>query len=121
MVNYLDLYPNIINARLKKYTQKDLAEEFGINQQEISRYETGKIKAPINYIIDLATACNVSIDYITGLSNDNKKLTDLEPDEKMILEKYKNLTERQKGKIELLLEQMKEENEESNAKTQDVG
>lgn len=47
-------------------TQSELAKIIGISQQEISRYEKGEVKVPINYIIDLANACNVSVDYILG-------------------------------------------------------
>lgn len=47
-------------------TQSELAKMIGISQQEISRYEKGEVKVPINYIIDLANACKVSVDYILG-------------------------------------------------------
>lgn len=64
MHNNLYLYPNLVKVRKEKMTQKELARQIGISQQEISRYESGDIKAPINYIIDLANCCNVSVDYI---------------------------------------------------------
>ena len=67
MQNYLHLYPNIVAVRKATCTQKELAEKIGITQQEISRYERGEIKAPINYIIDVASVCNVSVDFILGL------------------------------------------------------
>ena len=66
MQNNLYLYPNLVKVRKEKMTQKELAKLIGISQQEISRYESGDIKAPINYIIDVANCCNVSVDYILG-------------------------------------------------------
>lgn len=59
-------------------TQSELAKLIGISQQEISRYESGNIKAPINYIVDLANCFNVSTDYILGREASNTDNTDPE-------------------------------------------
>lgn len=59
-------------------TQSELAKLIGISQQEISRYESGNIKAPINYIVDLANCFNVSTDYILGREVSNTDNTDPE-------------------------------------------
>ncbi len=67
MLNHLNLYPNLVAVRKSVCTQQELADEIGISQQEISRYERGEIKAPVNYIMDVAEVCNVSVDYILGL------------------------------------------------------
>ncbi|WP_295079921.1 helix-turn-helix transcriptional regulator [Ruminococcus sp.] len=97
MQNHLYLYPNMVSVRKKKCTQYELAEELGITQQEISRYERGEIKAPINYIIDLAKFCNVSVDYILGLSRDT---TDMLSDEDFeLLEIYDKLDDSNKIKL----------------------
>ena len=53
MQNHLYLYPNMVSVRKRRCTQYELADELGITQQEISRYERGETKAPINYIVDL--------------------------------------------------------------------
>lgn len=66
MQNNLFLYPNLVKVRKSRMTQSELAKMIGISQQEISRYEKGEVKVPINYIIDLANACKVSVDYILG-------------------------------------------------------
>lgn len=66
MQNHLYLYPNLVSVRKSKFTQSELAALIGISQQEISRYESGEVKAPINYLIDVANCCNVSVDYILG-------------------------------------------------------
>lgn len=79
MLNHLSLYPNLVSVRKSVCTQQELAAEIGISQQEISRYERGEIKAPINYLLDVAAVCQVSVDYILGLSpHTEETLTDEE-------------------------------------------
>lgn len=53
------------------YTQKQIAEYLNIKQATYSDYENGKINVPVEAFIKLAELYNVSIDYLTGLS-DNK-------------------------------------------------
>lgn len=97
MQNHLYLYPNLINVRKATCTQKELAEKLGITQQEISRYERGEIKAPINYIIDLAAICNVSVDFILGTP---KRTSDLMlSNEFEILSIYQKLNKENKIKL----------------------
>ena len=78
MQNNLYLYPNLVKVRKGRMTQSELAKLIGISQQEISRYESGNIKAPINYIVDLANCFNVSTDYILGREVSNTDNTDRE-------------------------------------------
>ena len=78
MQNNLYLYPNLVKVRKGRMTQSELAKLIGISQQEISRYESGNIKAPINYIVDLANCFNVSTDYILGREGNNTDKTDPE-------------------------------------------
>ena len=113
MQNHLYLYPNLVAVRKKKCTQYELAEELGITQQEISRYERGEIKAPINYIVDLARFCGVSVDFILGLSRDTTDM--LSNEEFELLEIYGKLNTENKIKIKeraaTLLEMQKGEPE----------
>ena len=79
MQDNLYLYPNLVKVRkAHRMTQSELAKLIGISQQEISRYESGNIKAPINYIVDLANCFNVSTDYILGRKVSNTDNTDPE-------------------------------------------
>lgn len=79
MQDNLYLYPNLVKVRkARRMTQSELAKLIGISQQEISRYESGNIKAPINYIVDLANCFNVSTDYILGREVSNTDNTDPE-------------------------------------------
>lgn len=107
--NNLYLYPNLVKVRKSRMTQSELAKLIGITQQEISRYESGEIKAPINYITDLANYCNVSVDYILGRdieiqrSDESKYIvslySQLSDDNKMrIVERIKTLIDLQNEK-----------------------
>ena len=113
MQNHLYLYPNLVSVRKKVCTQYQLAELIGVSQQEISRYERGEVKAPINYIKDVAEGCNVSVDYILGLSRNTTDL--LSKEEFELLEIFGKLNENNRIKLkeraETLLEMQKGEPE----------
>ena len=56
--------------RLKrKLSQNALASVLGINQNNISRYETHERKADYFTLIKLADFFNVSVDYLLGRTN----------------------------------------------------
>ena len=97
MQNHLYLYPNIAKVRKGKLTQAELAEQLGISQQEVSRYETGGVKAPVNYIIDLAAVCKVSVDQILGRDAPAEGLS---PAEQQLLKLYSALSFENKIKAE---------------------
>lgn len=58
------------------YTQKDFAEFLGIPQPSLSAYENDKNSPTTEVLINIATKCNVSIDWLCGLSA-NTSLNDL--------------------------------------------
>ncbi|MBR6418923.1 MAG: helix-turn-helix transcriptional regulator [Oscillospiraceae bacterium] len=91
MQNHLYLYPNLVRVRKERCSQAELAEHLGITQQEISRYERGEIKAPVNYIADVAEYCGVSVDYILGRSTEDRSL--LTAEESALLHLYQALNE----------------------------
>lgn len=49
-------------------TQQNIADILNIGQRTYSDYESGKTRIPIDSIIKLAKYYNVSLDYITGVS-----------------------------------------------------
>lgn len=106
MKNHLYLYPNLKAVRKATCSQKELAENIGISQQEVSRYECGETKAPVNFIRDVADICNVSTDYILGRSRDRNDM--LSDKEFKLLEIFGRLSEENRIKLveraELLLE-----------------
>jgi len=63
------------NERIKEiredhsYTQQKVANLLNVGQRTYCDYESGKTRIPIDSIIILARHYNVSMDYITGVSN----------------------------------------------------
>lgn len=97
MQNHLYLYPNLVRARKAKCSQAALAEQLGITQQEISRYERGEIKAPINYLADVADFCGVSVDYLLGRERETEEM--LSEDEAALLHMYQALSAENKIRL----------------------
>lgn len=63
------------NERIKEireehsYTQQQVANWLNVGQRTYCDYESGKTRIPIDSIIILARHYNVSMDYITGVTN----------------------------------------------------
>lgn len=58
------------SRKLKKATQKQVADGIGISQQAYQRYECGKVVPSALVLIDLANFLDVSLDYLVGRSDD---------------------------------------------------
>jgi transcriptional regulator with XRE-family HTH domain len=54
----------------KKLSQYQLAENVSINQSSIAEYERGNQLPPVNNLIIFANIFHVSLDYLTGRTND---------------------------------------------------
>ena len=50
-------------------TQEELAEKLNISQKSISKYETGARKPSFETLTEMAKLCNVSTDYLLGISD----------------------------------------------------
>ena len=50
-------------------TQKEFSEHIGIKQQTLSGYERGIMKPPLDIAKGIAEKCNISIDWLCGLSD----------------------------------------------------
>lgn len=53
-----------------------IAKELNIAQTTYSDYEKGKVRIPIECLIQLAKFYNVDMNYITGVSNIKRKFPD---------------------------------------------
>ena len=54
--------------------QSDMAKILALtNQQAYQRYESGKVLIPLPLLIKIAQYFDVSLDYLTGLTNDKRK------------------------------------------------
>lgn len=55
------------------YSQKDFAEFLGIPQPSLSAYENEKNSPTIEVLFNIAKKCNISLDWLCGLTADNEK------------------------------------------------
>lgn len=54
------------------YTQQNIADILHIGQRTYADYESGKTRIPIDSLLILAKFYDVSVDYISGASNQKK-------------------------------------------------
>lgn len=86
--------------------QKDIAEIINTTANYYGDYEKGKRDIPTSRMIQLAKYYKVSMDYITGLTNDKGGMHKNSEEEAEILRLYNSLDDKRKGKAELFLEQL---------------
>lgn len=55
------------------FSQKELAEKIGVAPNTFHGYESGKHDPKSDQLIKIATACNVSVDFLLGVSFDKKE------------------------------------------------
>ena len=56
----------------KDYTQREVAALLGVGQRTYSDYESGKTRIPVDALIVLAKYYNVSMDFICGVTEENR-------------------------------------------------
>ena len=91
-------------------TQTQIADHLGTTAQYYGKYEKGEREIPFRRAIELAEYYNVSLDYLAGRTNiKNARSNDcLTADEIKIIQQYRSLSERNKGKAELFIDQLAE-------------
>lgn len=106
----------------KDLLQEDIAEIIQSSVRQYGLYERGKTDIPLEKTLKLANFYNVSIDYITGRTNDKKGLTksQLNEDVSHLVKSYETLSDRRKGRLEQFMQQLVDEQEEENAKLKGV-
>ena len=98
---------NLKNLRIEKgLNQTELAEKLFINKSMISSYEKGTRMPSLDILMQLTFIFNVSIDYITGITNIKYGKNNMNTEEKNLLERWNCLTEKNKGKAEYFFEQL---------------
>ena len=50
-------------------SQSELADLLGVQQPTISAYETGSVEPTLSKLVAIARECNVSLDWLCGLSD----------------------------------------------------
>lgn len=68
------LYNEVIRAlRIDSdKTQEELAKVIYVSQRTYSDYESGRIRIPVNALIEIAKYYNVDMNYICGVSDERK-------------------------------------------------
>lgn len=87
-------------------SQNELAKLLNTTQQQISKYEKGTQEMPIRHLITIADTYKTSLDYLIG-RNIEKHIT-YSNDIINLISNWNKLTERNKGKVELFIEQILE-------------
>lgn len=70
----------IFNERAKNLredldlTQEYIAKKLGISRATVNRYENDKYDLKLSYAIELAKIYNISLDYLTGLTDEKRPL-----------------------------------------------
>ena len=55
-------------------SQEYIAKKLNISRATVNRYENDKFELKLSYAIELAKIYNVSLDYLTGLIDEPRKL-----------------------------------------------
>jgi len=92
-------------------TQNELAEVLGTTAQYYGKYEKGERELPFSRAITLAEYYGISLDYLAGRTNfpHGEANPELNGDQLRVAVQYAALTEKNKGKLELFLEQLLEQ------------
>ena len=93
----------------KGVRQKQLADVVSVSQQSINKYENHNIEPDIDTLIKMADYFETSVDYIIGHSNIRRKIEvvnsyDLNIEEAKLIENYRNLSNKQRKSIGLIIE-----------------
>lgn len=90
-------------------TQKQLADAVSVSQQSINKYENHNIEPDIATLIQIANFFHTSVDYLIGYSDIRRKIESIKPydltqKEAALIDGYRNLTDRQRDSIHIIME-----------------
>lgn len=107
----------------KDLLQKDIAEKIGTSSNYYGDYENGKRLIPIDRLLILADYYDVSLDYITGRTNDKKGLSKstMSPRETEVIKKFRCLNEQRKGEVIGTINLLFKQEQEEQRRIQDIG
>ena len=102
-------------ANLKKLreehgiSQRLLAETIGVSQQSINKYENHNIEPDIAILIQIANFFNTFVDYLIGHTKIRHKIEpvrsyDLNNEEEKLLNEYRQLNQKQKQVVNLIIQ-----------------
>lgn len=100
-------------------TQKKISEKLFLGKNTYYNYENGKREMPFLLVAELAKLYKVSLDYIAGFTKDKGGQHNNTEEEQKIIDLYNSLNDKRKGKAELFMEQLKDQQAEEEAKRQE--
>ncbi|MDI9469049.1 MAG: helix-turn-helix transcriptional regulator [Bacillota bacterium] len=62
-----------------RMTQGALAESLGVNRDNVTRWENGRVKPSIEIVAAMALIFDCSTDYLLGLTDDRRALAERTP------------------------------------------
>lgn len=73
----LDIFPERMKIARQKsqMIQKDVAKKCNVSPAAYSLYESGQREPPYDFLVKFAQTCNVSTDFLLGLSDDDQPRT----------------------------------------------
>lgn len=91
-------------------SQKTLADNIGLSQQSINKYENHNIEPDIATLVRIADYFHTSVDYLVGHTSNLSPLPlendQMSPEESIILQKYRALPDKRKKIIQQLLNEL---------------
>lgn len=81
-------------------SQQKLANDIGISQQSINKYENHKVEPDINTLIALSNYFEVSVDYLIGKTDENNNRL---IDSQSLLSRYSKLNHTEKICVDTLI------------------
>lgn len=104
-------------------TQKQVADLIGVSTNHYGKYERGETDIPLEKAVILANYYNCSLDYLAGrtVHRRGKANPDLTREEIVLVERYRLLNERSRGRHDILLQQLLEQQRVENQKKKDFG
>ncbi len=92
--------------------QKEMADKMKIKQSSLSSMENNKALPSLETVISLCKGLEVDANWLlTGVEG-----VKISKDESVLINKYRKLTEREKGQIDFLLNQLQEDKKDDDTK-----
>lgn len=90
-------------------SQKSLADQIGVSQQSINKYENHNIEPDIETLIRMAAFFDTSVDYLIGYSDIDHKLERLQPfdlnaEESALMRGFRRLGPRQRHAVSTVVQ-----------------
>jgi transcriptional regulator with XRE-family HTH domain len=108
--------------QLRGLSQTDVAELLGISFQQLQKYEQGRNRISAVRLLDIARVLNIGIDQLLDFQhvlNITTSTFDLHPDDMVIINLWRNLTNTQSRQLVLtIMETMINERRDTTSKTE---